>query len=142
MYGKHFASMYNGSMVGSGLAVFAVWGYVIGHAVAGQVELNPIVMGTVLGCDPGHVESAIERLCSADPKSRSKAEDGRRLAREGEFAYRVVNHDKYRQIKNEIDRREYNRIKQQEHRARAKQADDLEAMRLARGAIRQRKGEP
>ena len=41
MYGKHFASMYEGSLYGSGAVVFAVWGYVIAEVpfVKGVDEL-------------------------------------------------------------------------------------------------------
>ena len=39
MYGKHFASMYEGSLYGSGAVVFAVWGYVIACQV-GMVGLR------------------------------------------------------------------------------------------------------
>jgi hypothetical protein len=140
MYGKMFASTFTGSMMGAGPEVFAVWAYVIANAWGGQVELNSALLSAVLGCEKGQVEKAIEYLCAPDDNSRTDDEDGRRLIREGQFAYRVVNHGKYRQIKNEVDRREYNRIKQQEHRARAK-SDEREIMRLARGAIRERAGE-
>lgn len=122
MYGKLFSSTFTGSMVGSGPVVFSVWGYVIAHAVQSQVELNPALLAVVLGCPEDKVEAAISVLCSKDPRSRSKDEDGRRIVREGQFAYRVVNHTKYNAMRNEGDRREYNRIKQQEHRERVKLA--------------------
>ena len=37
-FGKHFVSMYEGSMFGAGLNVFAVWGYVIAHVQQERVE--------------------------------------------------------------------------------------------------------
>ena len=120
MYGKLFASTYTGSMVGSGTDVFAVWGYVVANAVKSQVEMNPDILAVTFGCTRERVEAAIERLCDADPRSRSKISDGRRLVREGQFAYRVVNHATYNGIRNEADRREYNRIKQAQSRARKK----------------------
>lgn len=127
MYGKHFASMYSGSMVGRGAVVFAVMGYVIANMkpdaeVGMQVELNALLLGAILGEQPADIEAAIEFLAGPDPASRSKEEEGRRLVRLGQFDYKVVNGLKYRGIRDERDRREYNRVAQQVHRAKKKRA--------------------
>lgn len=121
MFGKHFASMYTGSMVGAGAVVFALMGYVIANQrpdrIAGaQVELNPKLLATILGEPEDKVRQAIEFLCSPDPHSRSKDEEGRRLIRLGEFDYRVVNGPHYRKILDEEARREYNRLAKQKER--------------------------
>jgi len=121
LYGKHFESMYTGSMFGVGPTVFAVWGYVISHTKKdGYIELNPQLLGAVIGCSVEEIETAIEFLCNPDGRSRSKDEDGRRMIREGEFDYRVVNYTSYRNILNEDERRAYNRLKKRESRARQK----------------------
>lgn len=124
MYGKFFASAFTGSMFGAGSDVFAVWAYVIAHAVAGKVELNPKLLGAMLGAPAERVEAAIGFLCSPDPESRNPAEEGRRLLPDGAFQYQVVSHSIYRALQTEEQRRSYNRIKKQESRARirAKQA--------------------
>ena len=54
MYGKHFASMYEGSLYGSGAVVFAVWGYVIACQVPDRehgsvVTLNARKLADTLG---------------------------------------------------------------------------------------------
>jgi hypothetical protein len=121
MYGKHFASMYTGSMVGMGAIAFAVMGYVIANAkpdkaVGMQVELNPILLAAMLGEDVDDVTKAIELLCSPDPRSRSKAEEGRRLVKIGEYDYRLVNGPKYQAIRDEEARREQNRTAQERFR--------------------------
>jgi len=120
MYGKFFASAFTGSMYGAGPDVFAVWAYVIANAVDSQVELNPRLLAGVIGMTPERAAAAIDYLCAPDAKSRSKVAEGRRMIREGEIAYSVVNHDAYRSIRSEEDRRAYNREKQREHRARVK----------------------
>jgi len=120
MYGKYFASTFTGSLMGAGANVFAVWGYVIANTTGGQVELNPRLLAAVLGMSVAEVAKAIDYLAAPDPESRSKIEEGRRLIREGEFCYRVPNFATYRAIRNEDDRREYNRQKQAEHRSRVK----------------------
>lgn len=118
MWGKFFASAFTGSMTGAGLNVFAVWGYVIANTVNSQVELNPKMLAPILGTTETEVVTAIEYLCEPDPHSRSPAAEGRRLIQEGAFAYQVVNHQAYRAIRDEQDRREYNRAKKAEGRAR------------------------
>lgn len=112
--------MYEGSMIGAGVHVFAVWNYVIAKTRRGVIELNPKMLAFILGGTMAEVEDAIKILCAPDAQSRSKNENGRRLVREGEFQYRVVNWEKYNGIKTETDRREYNRVKQQEYRAKKK----------------------
>lgn len=130
MYGKFFASAFTGSMMGAGSDVFAVWSYAIAHCVDGQVELNPKLLASVIGTSEKRAEAAIGFLCAPDPNSRSKTDDGRRLVREGQFAYRVPNHGHYLKIQNEGERREYNRIKKAESRSRGVKArvNDSQAM--------------
>ncbi len=117
MYGKHFESMYTGSMIGSGAEVFAVWGYVIANRRKDLVELNPVLLAFVLGEPIERICDAIETLCSPDPKSRTKEEDGRRLIKEGEYLYRVVNARRYDQEANEYSRRERDKFRKREERA-------------------------
>lgn len=125
MFGKHFASMYTGSMVGAGWAAFGVMGYVIANmrpdaVVGAQVELNPKIMATIFGASEKEVRAAIEFLCRPDGETRTPGEDGRRLVKVGTFDYRVVNGAKYLAIREEADRREANRISQAKCRAAKK----------------------
>jgi len=122
MYGKHFSSMYSGSMVGSGALYFAVWGYVISHAmpdvkVGTQVELNPKIISAIIGdVQVADIEAVIQKMCSPDPKSRTKSEEGKKLIKLGEFDYQVVNGSKYRAIRDQQARRDQNREAQRRHR--------------------------
>lgn len=125
MYGKHFASMYVGSMVGSGACVFAVWGYVIAHAQDARVELNPRLLAAILGESIDSVTKAIEILSAPDPESRSKTHEGRRLVREGQFQYFLPTWESYREIRKEDDRREYNRLKKREERERRRNVKNV-----------------
>jgi hypothetical protein len=120
-FGKHFASMYTGSMYGAGAMMFAVMGYVVANMVpvgsdGMQVELNPKMLKHVLGESEDDVVKTIRALCSPDPRSRSKAEEGRRLVKTGEFEYRVVNGPKYRAIRAAESRREQNAKAQARYR--------------------------
>jgi hypothetical protein len=75
----------------------------------GFVELNPQMVAHLLGGKIEQVTDAIEYLCQPDDQSRTRTEDGRRLIREGQFIYRIVNHDKYRAMRNQEERRAYQR---------------------------------
>lgn len=121
MYGKHFTSMYEGSMIGSGAMAFAVWGYIISHmrpdkTVGFQVELNPVLIAFKLGEKENDVAKTIAMFCEPDPRSRTQDEEGRKLIKIGVYDYKVVNGAKYDAIKNEENRREQNRINQQNRR--------------------------
>ena len=119
MYGKCYESMYEGSMIGAGINVFAVWNYIIIKARGGSVEINPRLLAFTLGGKEEDVISALDFLQQPDPDSRSKDEGGRRLVKEGQFQYRLVNWQRYQSIRNAEDKREYNRVKQAEYRAAA-----------------------
>ena len=121
MFGKFFASTFTGSMMAAGAEVFAVWAYVIAHAVESRVELNARLLSAVIGAPVDAIEGAIEKLCAPDPHSRSTEHDGCRLIREGQYQYFVTGHQKYRHMRDEADRRDYNRLKKQESRARLSQ---------------------
>ncbi len=119
MYGKFHASAFTGSMRGAGPTRFAVWAYIIAHTNQHSVvELNPEIIGFMIGCSTEEVQEAIDFLCSPDPRSRSKVEEGRRLVKEGEFQYFVPTHEVYRNMKTSEEKKEYNRIKKQEQRER------------------------
>lgn len=123
MYGKHFASLYEGSMIGAGSHVFAVWGYVIANqqpdrVVGSQVDLNPKLLAFIIGDTQQKIEEAIAYLCSPDKKSKSKEKDGRRLVKLGEYAYQVVNGAKYRKVRDQETRREQNRQAKRRERIR------------------------
>lgn len=120
MWGKHFESMYEGSMYGAGLDVFAVWGYVISHARNGTIELNPRKLADTLGGTVEDIQKAVKFLMKPDPDSRHKEHGGRRLVKEGEFQYSIPSWSSYQTLRNEEARREYNRVKQAEYRAAKK----------------------
>lgn len=107
-------------MYGAGVAVFAVWGYVIAHVRKSRVELNPKKLSDTLGGTVQEIIEAITFLMSPDPESRHKEHQGCRLLKEGEFQYFVPSWESYQGIRNADDRRAYNASKQREYRARKK----------------------
>jgi hypothetical protein len=125
MYGKIYAQMFTGSMYGIGPVPIAVWAYVLANTRADhRVELNPRPLADAIGnTTAGEVQEAIDVLSSPDPGSRSQDHDGRRLIQEGQYMYFVPSHERYRNMKNAEDLREYNRIKKQESRARQRERE-------------------
>jgi hypothetical protein len=146
-YGKHFGSMYEGSMVGKGAIVFALMGYVIakmdcrwvgeGRAkvvTEGTVRLNVEILETIFGEPSSEIQKGIDLLCAPDPKTNRPDEDGRRLVKIGTFDYRVVNAAHYQNLKNKEEQLEKNKIRMAEYRERKKEviltgkdAEDFEA---------------
>lgn len=127
-------------MRGMGSAFFAVWGYVISHMLPNRdygttVELNPSIMGFLIGEEESVVAEQLRKMCAPDLKSRSKKEDGKKLVKVSEYTYRVVNGDYYRKIRNEQERREYQRKKQAEYRKKGKAlpGENLNKRALERG---------
>lgn len=119
MYGKVFASMYEGSMVGAGCPVFAVWGYCIAKADPNDhtVTINPALLAAILGCDRSVIDTSLTYLTSPDPRSRNQEHDGCRLVHVSGHEYLVVSHDKYRSVTCKDDIRAYNREAKRRERA-------------------------
>lgn len=111
-------------MIGRGAIFFAVWGYVISHFVPDRehgatVELNPKLIGLLLGESESSVVEAIESMCRPDAKSRTKAEQGKKLVKLSEYEYRVVNGAKYRAIRDHEARKAQNRTAQAKFRKKS-----------------------
>ena len=85
--------------------------------------------GIVRGSVPGLAHSArisvegcrvaLGKFLAPDPESTSKEYEGRRIE-EVKGGWRLLNHEKYRDLLSLAERREYNRRKQAEYRAKAK----------------------
>lgn len=123
MYAKIFTSIYQGTLRGDthGLVVFT---NLLAHADAeGWVDIHPKAIAEEVGLTVDQVRTAIAALEAPDPESRSPEEEGRRIVRLDEhrdWGWRIVNHAKYRSIRNEEERREQNRLAQQRWRERHK----------------------
>jgi hypothetical protein len=121
MYGKIYESTFSGSMVGSGSVVFSIWAYVIAHTKPdSMVELNPSLLSAVLGESEDKIKEGIKQLCSPDPKSRSKAHEGRRLLPKSEFLFFVPRYKHYHGLRNDEERRQYFRERKRAQRERLK----------------------
>lgn len=125
MYGKLFASMFQGSLYGKGWEALLVMSYAVANGMPDKevgmlVELNPKAMADQFGESEESVRKGIEFLCQKDPESRTENEDGRRLIKLGTFSYQIVNGMRYRAIVDEETRRKQVREAMRRHRAKKK----------------------
>jgi hypothetical protein len=125
-FGKIFESLYTGSMVRANTTVFALWPYCIAHAKPpGYVEVNPEILAFTMSTTVESIQEALDYLCSPDPKSRSKREGGRRLVKEGEFLYRMVNFIEYRDKISAAAKRENDRARIAAKRAESRKQSQV-----------------
>jgi hypothetical protein len=121
VYVKLFASIYQGTLRGNshGLLVFT---NLLAHSTAeGIADIHPRAIAEETGLTVDQVRAALDVLESPDYESRSPEEQGRRIVRTDEhraWGWRIVNYVKYRNIKNEADRREQNRQAQARFRSK------------------------
>lgn len=128
IYGKIFASMFEGSLCGAGSDVFAVMAYVIArmqpdHLGEEYVRLHPNLLCTAIGAKEEAIIKAIKFLCKEDAQTTTDGESGRRLVMESPYVYRVVNGKYYRGMMNDEDRRTKAAIRQKRFRDKKKLAD-------------------
>ncbi len=119
---KLFASIITSSIWSEDDKVRVMWITMLASADArGYVSGSVPGMAAIARLTVADAEKAIDRLCSADPYSRSREHDGRRLlAIPG--GWQVVNYIKYRQERDPETRREQNRQSQERWRKKHRQA--------------------
>lgn len=120
MWAKTFASMYEGSMAGSGPVVFSVWGYIIANTYKEHVLLNPPIVCAKIGITREEFDQAVGFLSAPDPNSQTPDEEGRRIISSSGHQWFVINSQKYQDFKSADEKAEYNRTKQREYRERKK----------------------
>ena len=112
MFAKVFGSLWTGSMVGQA-DLQLVFVFLLARCDPdGFVDEHPRVISSLTGIPLDRVESALRELESPDRESRSPDLDGRRIVLRDEhrsWGWSIVNHAKYRAMRNEEVRREQNR---------------------------------
>lgn len=128
MYAKIFASLYQGTLRGHshGLLVFT---NLLAHCdAAGFADIHPRAIAEETGLTIQQVMGAIEYLeqpeidfCldAFDKHKIVKADDNR------SWGWRVINHQKYRQMRNEENRRNQNKVAQKRFRERKNNKEPL-----------------
>lgn len=130
MYGKLFATMYDGTLGTRGpwQALVTFQQLVILADRHGVVDMTSeaIARRTTIPIDI--ITKGLAMLEQPDPDSRSPDEDGRRIVRLSDtraWGWRIVNHGKYRAMRTQEERREYHR--QYWHKRRGAQPDSTDS---------------
>lgn len=127
MFGKLFASMYQGSLRGRPHEIL-VFTNLIAHAdPEGFVDLHPRAIADEVGLSREEVEAALKELEAPDPESRSPEHEGRRLLRLDDhrtWGWQIVNHARYRAMRDEDARREQWREASRRYRERKRHKND------------------
>ena len=112
MYGKLFASMYDGTLYGQWEAIVTFQQMIILCDSVGVLDMTPPALAARTSIPLDIIEKGISALESPDPYSRSPDQDGRRIERLDDhrpWGWRIINHHRYRQMgsveaKKEADR--------------------------------------
>lgn len=120
MYGKIFASLYQGTLRGNAHAILVFTNMIACSDRLGNVDKHPRAIADEVGLTVDEVRAAIAYLSAPDPESRTSLEEGRRLLplEPGRtWGWRIVTHSKYRAMVREEERREQWRASQARGRA-------------------------
>ena len=121
MYCKLFASLYQGTLRGKANEILVFTNLLAHCDQEGNVDKHPRAIADEIGLPLEIVQEVLTVLEGPDPESRTKDENGARiilLDDHRKWGWHVVNYLKYREIRNEDDRRKANREAQARRRAR------------------------
>ncbi len=121
MFGKVFASLYQGSLRGQAHEILVFTNMIACADKEGFVDKHPRAIADECGLTVEQVRTAIANLEATDPESRTPDEEGRRILRIDDhrpWGWRLTNYLKYRDMRDEETRREQNREAQARKRSR------------------------
>jgi hypothetical protein len=138
-YTKVFASLLDSTVWGLGKEARLLWITLLLKKDRGQVVRASLPgLAHSARLTVGEVELALEELLAPDKYSQSREHEGRRIERV-EGGWLVVNGEKYRDMLNLDDRREYQRLKQAEYRVRRRNAAWKKPLKGERAYLRAEK---
>ncbi|MGO9717257.1 MAG: hypothetical protein ACLPV2_09820 [Steroidobacteraceae bacterium] len=113
--------MYDGTLCTAGpwQALVTFQQFIVLARSDGVVDMTPSAISARTTIPLAIIEAGIEALERPDPESRSLDHEGRRIVRLSEhrtWGWRIVNHAKYRAIRDEEGRRDYQREWDRTHR--------------------------
>lgn len=123
MYGKLFASMYDGTLYGQWQAIVTLQQMVILADEDGIVDITPPALAAKTSIPLEIIDKGIEQLSEPDRYSRSSDEDGRRIVlvdQDRPWGWRIVNYRHYRDLANREDKRRKDRERIAEKRNKNK----------------------
>lgn len=121
MYGKIFASIYDGSLYGNWKALVTFQQMIVLCGPDGVIDITPQALAARTSIPLEVIQEGIAVLEAPDQYSRSPDQDGRRIERlDGHrpWGWRIVNYRRYRMMVDAETVREQNRARQQRKRER------------------------
>lgn len=121
MYGKVFESIYEGTLHGHWQAIVTIQQFIVLSDADGVVDMTPQSISNRTSIPLAIIEAGIEHLEKPDPYSRTPGEEGRRIVRLYEhrpWGWRLVNHWKYRALRDMEQKREADRKRISEKRSK------------------------
>lgn len=145
MYGKLFASMYDGSLATEGpweaLVTFQQMLILADQEGFVDMTASAISRRTIIPIEI--IQKGIAELEKPDPQSRDPANGGRRIERISDtrdWGWQILNYAKYRQIRSSEERREYMRAYMADKREREREAAGKPPTARKQSAIARNRG--
>jgi hypothetical protein len=123
LYGKVYASLYDGTLYGHWEAIVTMQLFIVLATPDGIVDMTPNAIAARTSIPLDIVKKGITKLEEADPYSRTPGDDGRRIVLIDDhrpWGWRLVNHGKYMRLRNMDQKREADRERIAEKRNKNK----------------------
>lgn len=119
MYGKVFASIYDGTLAGHWQAIVTMQQLIVLANEDGVVDMTADAIARRTTIPLKIIAAGLEHLAKPDPFSRTPGDDGKRIELLDEhrpWGWRLVNHAKYMGLRNLDQKREADRVRIAEKR--------------------------
>lgn len=120
MFAKIHEQIFSSSIMEEDLEVRYIWLCLLTLAdKEGFIDMTIPAIARRINLDEKYVTKAIERFMQPDPASRTVEKEGRRLESIREnFGWQIINYQYYRDLRNQEERREQNRLAKRRERKR------------------------
>lgn len=123
IYGKVFDSIYDGTLYGHWEAIVTMQQLIVLCGPDGIVDMTPQAIAARTSIPFDIIEKGLKVLAEPDPYTRTPGEDGRRIVLLDDhrpWGWRLVNHGKYRALRDQEQKRESDRKRINEKRIKNK----------------------
>ena len=124
MYGKIFDSIYDGTLYGNWEAIATFQQFIVLANADGIVDMTPQAIAARTSFPLDLIQRGIKFLEAPDPYSRTPGDEGRRIELidpdNRPWGWRIINHGKYKRLRNMAEKREADRDRIAEKRRKNK----------------------
>lgn len=125
MYGKIFDTIYDGTLAGHWEAIVTMQQLIVLSTPDGVVDMTPEAIAGRTTIPLKIIKKGLDFLSKPDPYTRTPGEDGKRIVLLDDhrpWGWRLVNHGKYMRLRNLEQKREADRERMAEKRAKTKES--------------------